>query len=80
VIADEIRLRGEALLPILKGMQPAKIWTGLRPGADEPLLGWFMEEVKEVRLWLAYGHLRNGILSAPATAEKLSNEIVEALR
>jgi glycine/D-amino acid oxidase-like deaminating enzyme len=29
-------------------------------------------------LWLAYGHYRNGILMAPATAPRVAKSLIEA--
>ncbi len=57
--------------------RPADGWIGFRPGvnADGPYLGRWQDS----RLWLAYGHYRNGILLAPATAERLSSQIFASL-
>ena len=57
--------------------QAADGWIGFRPGvnADGPYLGRW----KDSPLWLAYGHYRNGILLAPATAERLSLQIQASL-
>jgi len=32
------------------------------------------------RVWLAYGHYRNGILLAPATCDRICQEIGAALK
>lgn len=74
-IAARVRNGGEALLPILRQYDPVSVWTGLRPGADRPLF----HRLQDTNVWLAYGHFRNGILSAPATAERLAGEITAAL-
>jgi glycine oxidase len=74
-IAAEVRRSGEALVPELLSYSPVQVWTGLRPGADAPLFHRF----DDTRLWLAYGHFRNGIRAAPAAAERLSAEISAAL-
>lgn len=75
-VVEQVRQGGEALLPDLRGMEPEQVWTGLRPGAAEPLF----HRLEDTRVWLAYGHLRNGILSAPATAETVAGEIGNVLR
>ncbi len=47
-------------------------WIGFRPGIDgEPRV----ERWKDSRLWLAYGHFRNGILLAPLTARMIADGI-----
>jgi glycine oxidase len=51
------------------------VWTGLRPGAEKPSIGRY----RNTRLWLAYGHYRNGILAAPATAKRVASEIIASL-
>ncbi|MBK9170443.1 MAG: FAD-dependent oxidoreductase [Bryobacterales bacterium] len=73
-IAD-IRRRCGALMPCLAGAQPLRAWTGFRPGADG---GLHLEQAGGSALWLAYGHLRNGILLAPATAEHLCAAMLSA--
>jgi glycine oxidase len=46
--------------------QPTESWIGFRPGAHgDPVVR--REEGR--RVWLAYGHYRNGILNAPVTAQ-----------
>ncbi len=53
-------------LPSLLKDPPAQSWIGFRPLAegDEPVV----RPLEGTRLWLAYGHHRNGILLAPVTA------------
>lgn len=65
--------RAEALLPALRQASPPEAWLGFRPRADahQPQIGRFAGS----NVWLAYGHYRNGILLAPATAERVSAEI-----
>jgi glycine oxidase len=75
-IAAEIRQRAEDLLPELKTVPEPEIWLGFRPGADEPVI----RRVPGTTLWLAYGHFRNGILLAPATAERVTREIIGIAR
>ena len=69
----DIARRAEALLPALRGAGTPEAWIGFRPRADahQPQIGRFGDSA----LWLAYGHFRNGILLAPATAERIVAEI-----
>jgi glycine oxidase len=75
IVAD-LAARAGALVPALRGLQPESIWIGFRPatgtaGAVAPHIG----RVLSSRLWLAYGHYRNGILLAPATCDQACREI-----
>ncbi|MBL8178224.1 MAG: glycine oxidase ThiO [Bryobacterales bacterium] len=72
----EIAARARKLWSLLPE-RPADTWIGFRPGVDSegPHLGRW----KDSPLWLAYGHYRNGILLAPATAERLSLHILASL-
>jgi glycine oxidase len=72
-IVCDIARRAQALLPILQNAGTPEAWIGFRPRADahQPQIGRFADS----RLWLAYGHFRNGILLAPATAERVAAEI-----
>jgi glycine/D-amino acid oxidase-like deaminating enzyme len=38
-----------------------------------------IERLGEAPVWLAYGHYRNGILLAPATASRVAGEIAAFL-
>jgi glycine oxidase len=69
-----ISQRAEALFPQLRQAGPPEAWIGFRPRADahQPLIGPFADS----NLWLAYGHFRNGILLAPATAERVASGIM----
>jgi glycine oxidase len=75
-IVRDIARRGEALLPLLCEAEPPEAWIGFRPRADahRPQIGRFADS----NLWLAYGHFRNGILLAPATAERVAKEITSS--
>ncbi len=75
-IVNQLRRRAEALYAPLKGLTPARSWTGLRPGIDaaEPSIG----RLAATRYWLAYGHYRNGILAAPATAARIAAGIISS--
>jgi len=65
--------RARRLLPGLLLASPDSSWIGFRPGieGDEPCVGRF----RETRVWLAYGHYRNGILLAPVTAQQITAEL-----
>jgi glycine oxidase len=73
-IVRDIAERAQALLPILQNAGTPEAWIGFRPRADahQPQIGRFAGSP----LWLAYGHFRNGILLAPATAERVTAEIM----
>jgi glycine/D-amino acid oxidase-like deaminating enzyme len=73
----EIHRRAVELWPDLASRTPEKCWIGFRPSAIDlqPHLG----RVQGTRVWLAYGHYRNGILLAPVTAERLSRAIISSL-
>lgn len=70
VVLSDIQTRASTLLPSLGGLEPGETWLGFRPGVegDTPVI----EAVDGSALWLAYGHYRNGILLAPATAARVS--------
>jgi glycine oxidase len=72
-IVRDIARRGEELLPMLRDAGSPEAWIGFRPRADahRPQIGRFADS----NLWLAYGHFRNGILLAPATAERVATDI-----
>jgi len=76
VVAD-IRARACELLPRLRSAPEPIAWLGFRPAAEgfDPAIG----RLRETRLWLAYGHYRNGILLAPATAARVAAEITSSL-
>ncbi len=72
-IVARLHRRARKLLPSLLLSSPDSSWTGFRPGVegDEPQVGRFGDS----RVWLAYGHYRNGILLAPVTARMIADEI-----
>jgi glycine oxidase len=76
-IVSDIAARASALVPALASLQPESAWIGFRPATHStaPHIG----RVQSSRLWLAYGHYRNGILLAPVTCEQVCREIVEDL-
>ncbi len=71
-IASDIAARAAFVVPSLAGEAPVESWTGLRPASDMPHTGAYGSGG---RLFLAYGHYRNGILLAPLTARDLAAEI-----
>jgi glycine oxidase len=73
-IADQLYQEASQILPVLEKLHSVDVWTGLRPGAEKLQLGQWHNS----RLFLAYGHYRNGILLAPGTAEYLTEEIDRA--
>jgi glycine oxidase len=76
-IVSDIAARAGALVPSLASLEHESVWTGFRPAtnASAPHLG----RLQSTRLWLAYGHYRNGILLAPATCDQICREIAAAL-
>jgi glycine oxidase len=72
-IVSDLAARAAALVPALASLKPESVWVGFRPGieAAAPQIG----RVNSSRLWLAYGHYRNGILLAPATADRMCREL-----
>jgi glycine oxidase len=63
----------EALWPDFAKGAETDVWLGFRPASDsgEPHIGRFAD----TPVWLAYGHFRNGILMAPATGQKIAQEM-----
>ena len=75
-IVEGIRNRAEDLCPMLRKYGPVMPWTGFRPGLETPETdGPCIRRVPDSNVWLAYGHYRNGILLAPATAQRVAEEI-----
>jgi glycine oxidase len=70
---QSLHRRAHELLPSLLIASPEESWVGFRPGAagDEPQVRRFGKS----RVWLAYGHYRNGILLAPITADLIARDI-----
>jgi glycine oxidase len=75
ILAD-IHRRAAELAPMLSSRTADERWLGFRPGieADGPAIG----RAGQTALWLAYGHYRNGILMAPATAARVAAEIMSS--
>jgi glycine oxidase len=70
---EEIREKAERLAPRLRAATRAGEWMGFRPAIarDAPA----MERAGDSALCLAYGHYRNGILLAPASAERVAGMV-----
>jgi glycine oxidase len=68
-----IARRAEDLFPQLRQASEPEAWIGFRPRTDahQPQIRRF----EDSGLWLSYGHFRNGILLAPATAERIVADI-----
>jgi glycine oxidase len=69
-LVEELAERARRLLPGLLGTKRADVWSGLRPAMADgrPRIG----ALADGRVWLAYGHYRNGILMAPGTAQRVA--------
>ncbi len=65
------------LWPYLVHCEPDDVWTGFRPATYSPTP--HVRRIAGTRLWLAYGHYRNGILLAPHTAALVASEIIATL-
>jgi glycine oxidase len=76
-IVSDIAARAGSLLPTLRDLQPESVWIGFRPAIDSPAPN--IGRVQSSRLWLAYGHYRNGVLLAPATSDQVCREISAAI-
>lgn len=74
VAAGALAAAAHNLVPGLLPQVAPDAWVGFRPGiqAAGPVMGRWGNSP----LWLAYGHYRNGILFAPATAERIVREMV----
>lgn len=59
------------VMPHLSETSPEEVWNGFRPGSDSLHVGAWHGS----RLYLAYGHYRNGILLAPLTAKTIAEDI-----
>jgi glycine oxidase len=75
-VVASLAAQAGSVFPHLSETEPSEVWTGLRPGSEALRIGSWHSN----RLYLAYGHYRNGILLAPLTAERIANEITANLR
>lgn len=62
------------VLPGLAKSAPSEAWVGFRPAASALQLGRWHSD----RLYLAYGHFRNGVLLAPYTADRIASLVRSA--
>lgn len=69
---EQIHRAAAELFPALEHATPSKCWIGFRPYSSEPHIG----RVEGTNVWLAYGHFRNGILLAPLTAARISEQLL----
>ncbi len=74
--ANQLANQAGELIPELRGRRFAA-WNGFRPASEtgEPVIG----RVADSPVWLAYGHYRNGILQAPATARRVAREVLASV-
>ncbi|MBV8897275.1 MAG: FAD-dependent oxidoreductase [Acidobacteriaceae bacterium] len=70
-VEADLARRAGFLLPHLAETSPSESWMGFRPASDDLHIGMWHSP----RLYLAYGHFRNGILLAPATAERIAAQL-----
>lgn len=72
---QRLRRAAAAMIPALAEAKELRRWAGLRPGTRDslPLIGPNGPQ----GVYLAAGHYRNGILSAPATAEIIATMILK---
>jgi glycine oxidase len=69
-IVDQLHRETLAVIGSALPDQPAEAWIGFRPGVQgDPVV----RREPGRRLWLAYGHYRNGILNAPVTARMVAD-------
>ena len=73
-VVKQLETNAAFVLPHLAETSPTEVWTGFRPGSDRLHIGRWQESP----LYLAYGHLRNGLLLAPVTAERIADQMAEA--
>lgn len=74
-IAATLAADAARLVPALEGLA-YEAWNGFRPQSEtgEPVIG----RLPDSNVWLAYGHYRNGILLAPATAARIATDVTRA--
>jgi glycine oxidase len=66
-VAD-LQAQAARVMPHLGETTPTEVWNGFRPGSERLHLGpWHSP-----RVYVAYGHYRNGILLAPVTAQRIT--------
>jgi len=72
----ELHLFATELIPELTGLEPIKHWAGLRPKTNHglPYIG---RHSKIKNMFINTGHYRNGLLTAPASAELLADIMLQ---
>jgi len=70
-IVSELSSAAGFVMPHLLETSPTEVWVGFRPASDHLQLGRWQSG----KVYLAYGHYRNGILLAPLTADRIAAEI-----
>ena len=65
-VASQLSMAAGFVMPHLLETSPTETWVGFRPASDKLHLGRWQSG----RVYLAYGHYRNGILLAPVLATK----------
>jgi glycine oxidase len=71
LVESDLAKRAALVMPHLAETSPSESWTGFRPASNDLHIGRWHSP----RLYLAYGHYRNGILLAPVTAEQIVADI-----
>ncbi|WP_111658183.1 NAD(P)/FAD-dependent oxidoreductase [Isoalcanivorax indicus] len=74
VACKQLHVAAASLWPPLQGIEPVAQWAGVRPGSHRTW-PWLGELPGAPGVFLAAGHYRNGLVSAPASAELLANLI-----
>lgn len=71
----ELRRFAWETVPWLRGTEPVRHWSGLRPGTQDniPIIGRHPEMQN---LYLNSGHFRYGVTMAPAAAERLADDLL----
>ncbi len=67
----ELAEQASFVFPHLAETSPSEAWIGFRPGGEQLQLGTWHSD----KLYLAYGHYRNGILLAPITAREITEDV-----
>lgn len=71
-LIEELHLATKQVIGDALPDQPADSWIGFRPGAHgDPIV----RREAGRRVWLAYGHYRNGILNAPFTSQMIAEDL-----
>ena len=74
-VFEDLRQFAETKIPALKYYPVISHWAGLRPGShrDRPIID-MVNDIND--LYLNIGHFRNGLLSAPASAQVITDIIL----